>query len=75
MSIVLTETPEAPEIPATERRGGDEGIDWGAVRPGEEFPETEREQDDAACRLEEPDYDRGAAPLWHSCGHPLCGGT
>ena len=27
-----------PDDPAEERRGGDEGIEWGAVQPGQPFP-------------------------------------
>lgn len=65
MSTVMTEAPEAP--PAEERRGGEEGIDWDKVRPGEEFPG--REPDDR-CELEDD-----ISPLDAWCGFPGCGGT
>ena len=70
MSVVMTETPEAP---AEERRGtGREDFDWGTVRPGEELPDREDTVDAAdGCGL---DDDRDTAPLWHSCGLPGCGG-
>ena len=70
----MTETPEA--VPAEERRGG-EDPDWDRARPGQELPRKpapelwdppERDEDDWV-------YDRDAAPLWHSCGLPGCGGT
>jgi len=40
---VMTET---PGIPAEERRGtGQDGFDWGTVRPGGEFPDDDPEPD------------------------------
>ena len=63
MTVTMT---EAPEIPAEERRGGEEGIDWDKVRPGEEFPE--REPDDRC------ETDGDAAPLYAWCGLARCGG-
>ena len=67
MSTMMTETPEA--LPAEERRGGEEGIDWDKVRPGEEFPPREADE-----RFE-LENDSDAAPLYAWCGTPGCGGT
>jgi hypothetical protein len=72
MSTVMTETPEA--TPAEEQRGGDEGTDWGLVRPGQPFPVPGKDVPDDRCQLEEEDLDAGAAPLYHWCGLAGCGG-
>ena len=75
----MTETPEA--VPAEERRGGEYDTDWDRARPGQPLPRKpapelwdppEGAQD---CGEDDWVYDRDAAPLWHSCGLPGCGGT
>jgi hypothetical protein len=67
MSTVMTEVvPEAP--PAEERRGG-EAPDWDRVAPGQPLPGT---GGDPCSTLDDDDSD--AAPLYHWCGRPGCGG-
>jgi hypothetical protein len=45
---VTTPDPQL-QAPAEERRGGDEGTDWGAVRAGEPFPVPGEDVPDDRC--------------------------